>query len=89
MGSVILCIYERCSIGGYDQFFNVFMADVQISKDFISREYRTVVVNSGLVTTDGKRASAGGVIDVCTSKVLRIHIVDAFKYFMRLVCRWK
>jgi N-acetylglucosaminyl-diphospho-decaprenol L-rhamnosyltransferase len=67
-------------IGGLDELYRIFMADVALGAVAKHLGYKVVVTGRVSVRSDGLRASRGGLRSVFSSRVLRIHIVDAIKY---------
>ncbi|MBI1220669.1 MAG: glycosyltransferase [Rhodobacteraceae bacterium] len=71
------------AIGGLDETYYVFMADVDFCRRARASGYRVSVTSLATVRADGIRASSGGLIDVFRSRALRIHIADAVRYYWR------
>ena len=71
-------------IGGFDERFFVFMADVEMCRMAWKEGYEVAVTSAVTVRADGVRASQGAFRDIIHEKVLRIHIMDALKYQMNV-----
>ncbi len=76
-------------IGGLDPRFYLFMADPDICYKCWDAGYRVRYISSIEVGADGKRCSAGGLLQFFENKVLRLHFKDALayelKYFLKKV----
>jgi N-acetylglucosaminyl-diphospho-decaprenol L-rhamnosyltransferase len=71
------------SIGGLDERYFVFMSDVELGLRARDEGYAVAVTASARVRADGIRASRGGPLSVFRSRVVRIHLHDAFIYHLR------
>lgn len=80
------CVFMRhqfwLDVCGYDERFFLFMADVKMGRDAIEMGKKSYLLKSSSVIADGIRASEGGVTALFTSRVLRWHVKDAFRYFL-------
>jgi N-acetylglucosaminyl-diphospho-decaprenol L-rhamnosyltransferase len=74
-------VWDR--LGGLDEAYYIFMADVDICRRAHRIGSRVVITSKATVRADGLRASAGSLRDVFNNRVLRIHIADAVKYYWR------
>lgn len=83
---IVMDLNDFKSIGGFDERYFLFMADVAVSKSLASIDKKTYYCSAVNVYPDGKRASAGGFLSVFSSKVIRIHLVDYFKYLLASGC---
>jgi N-acetylglucosaminyl-diphospho-decaprenol L-rhamnosyltransferase len=85
--SSFLCVSKECwhSVKGFDERFFVFMADVDFGKKCKMNSYMSVLLRSSYVLADGVRNSRGGFFNIFSSKSLRIHILDAFKYYLKWI----
>lgn len=70
-------------VGELDERFYLFMSDPDYCLRAKEKGYSSFYDASLLAYADGKRASAGGMLKVFNSRVLRIHIFDAFKYYLK------
>ena len=74
-------VWEK--LKGFDERYFLFMADTQMCLD-VQRQGKKVLFFSKIeVLADGKRCSHGGFFDIFRSKVLRIHIRDAVRYWLK------
>lgn len=73
-------VYDE--IGGFDEKYFLFMADIDFCKQLSRIGMKSVYLKTPYVFADGKRASDGGVLSLFKSKALRIHIADAIKYYV-------
>jgi GT2 family glycosyltransferase len=78
-------IWER--LGGLDESYEIFMADVALCQAVHALGYRVVVSSAVTVRADGLRASQGGLGAVFHSRALRVHVRDAVKYQLRNIFR--
>jgi len=67
-------------VSGYDERFFLFMSDTQMCHKAWENGFRVVYYAQTSVRADGKRLSAGGIFDFFRKKVIRQHLIDAFKY---------
>lgn len=72
------------AIGGLDETYYVFMADVDFCRQAHALGSRVVITSRATVRADGLRASAGGLFEVFRSRALRIHIYDLIKYYVKV-----
>ncbi len=70
-------------IGGFNEDYFLFMADSEICLEVWKRGYRVQFFSEVEVFADGIRCSGGGFIQFFKSWVLRQHLKDAWKYFIR------
>jgi GT2 family glycosyltransferase len=75
------------TLGGLGEDYFVFMADPDYCYRAWTQGWQTVYLASTTVWADGLRASAGGVGRLFTSRALRIHVLDALKYWWRYLGR--
>lgn len=71
-------------IGGLEEAYYIFMADVDFCRRVHALGYRVAITSRVTVRADGRRASSGGLLDVFRSRALRIHISDAITYYRRI-----
>jgi N-acetylglucosaminyl-diphospho-decaprenol L-rhamnosyltransferase len=71
------------AIGGLDERYFVFMSDIDLCRRAHERGMRVVLTSTVDVQADGVRASRGGLLAIFHSKALRIHVRDAFVYYLR------
>ncbi|MGF1737309.1 glycosyltransferase [Photobacterium satsumensis] len=79
---LLIDIKTWTELGGFNERYYIFMADVDIGKriqDFMKYSY---LDRSLVISADGVRSSNGGLKNIFSSKVLRLHIIDAIKYFL-------
>lgn len=78
------CIFIRKDfwdkVGGFDERYYIFMADVELCFQAWKHGYKVVYYPEVCVYADGKRASSGSLRNVFNNWVLRQHFVDACKY---------
>ena len=67
-------------LGGLDELYQIFMADVALGVAARRLGYRVVITGRVTVRADGLRASSGGIRALFSSRALRIHLVDAIKF---------
>lgn len=72
--------WESC--GGLDERYFVFMADVDYGLRCKQAGLKSILFRSMEVLADGVRSSGGGLMDVFRRKTIRIHLIDAFVYFV-------
>lgn len=70
-------------VGGYNEHYFLFMADIELCVRAWESGYRVVYYPETQVWADGKRLSAGGLLTFFKSWVLRQHVSDALKYTLR------
>ena len=70
------------AIGGLPEENFLFMSEPHFSQSAKNLGYNTVIYSDIAVISDGIRASGGGLSGILKSKVLRMHILDAFKYYL-------
>ena len=70
------------TLGSFNEKYYVFMADVDICVRAWKNSIRVILDRSLEVLADGKRSSQGGILGILKSKVIRIHILDAYRYFL-------
>ncbi len=75
------------SIGGFEEWFYIFMADPDICFQAWLRGHRVVFYPEVVVYADGVRCSAGGVKDFFRKWLLRVHVWDALKYQIKYLGR--
>jgi len=75
------------SLGGFDERYFVFMADVDYGMRCRRYSHPMTLIRSICVGADGIRSSRGGLLDLFKSKSLRIHISDATTFFIRRALR--
>lgn len=69
-------------IGGFDERYFVFMADVEYGNRCRDIGQPMQLVTRYCVAADGLRSSRGGIASIYKSKSLRIHLRDAVTYFL-------
>jgi len=70
-------------IGGFNEAYFLFMADVELCFETWKINKRVVYYPDVQVYADGKRLSAGGFCDFFKNWILRQHVVDAIKYQLK------
>jgi GT2 family glycosyltransferase len=70
-------------VGGFDERYLLFMADTEMCLQAWQKGLRSVYYPETCVFADGKRLSAGGVLDFFKSWILRQHVKDSMKYTIR------
>jgi N-acetylglucosaminyl-diphospho-decaprenol L-rhamnosyltransferase len=70
-------------IGPKDERYFLFMSDVDICRTAWAKGFEVHFVGETQSLHDENRLSGGGVMDYFKKKVVRIHVVDAFKYFKK------
>jgi len=83
--SSFICIRKDLwnEIGGFNEQYFLFMADAEICLEAWKKGYAVRFFSEVDVLADGVRCSAGGFIQFCKSWVLRQHLKDAWKYFLK------
>jgi N-acetylglucosaminyl-diphospho-decaprenol L-rhamnosyltransferase len=71
------------ALGGLEERYEIFMADVALCQSAHALGYRVVVSSAITVRADGIRASRGGLSALFHSRALRVHVRDAVKYQLR------
>lgn len=77
---------KKCweKIGSKDERYFLFMSDLDICRKAWERGFEVHFVgNTEAVHNDAKRLSSGGVLDIFQKKTLRIHLMDALKYYLK------
>lgn len=74
-------------VGGYNEYYYLFMADTEMCLKAWEMGYRVVYYPEARVYADGKRLSAGGFMKFFQSWFVRQHVIDSLKY--RLKHFWK
>lgn len=74
-------------VGGYNEWYFLFMADTEMCLKAWEMGYRVVYYPETRVYADGKRLSAGGFAKFFQSWFVRQHVIDSLKY--RLKHFWK
>ncbi len=69
------------TIGFHDEKYFLFMSDIAICRDAWAKGFEVHFVGSAKAHHGEKRLSSGGFRDIFKKKVLRIHIMDAIKYY--------
>lgn len=72
-------VWRKC--GGFDERFFVFMADTEYGARCRRNDLNSYLFRDLKVEADGLRSSAGGVVDVFRKRTIRIHLMDAFRYY--------
>ncbi len=79
-------IYTRkCwdSIGPKDERYFLFMSDVDICRKAWSKGFEVHFVGNAEALHNSDRLSSGGILSVFTKRTLRIHLKDAFRYYLK------
>ncbi len=71
------------AMGGLDERYFLFMSDTEMCLRAHERGMRVGVTSVVDVQADGVRASRGGLLAIFYSKPLRMHVRDAFVYYLR------
>lgn len=72
-------IYKE--VGGFNEKYFLFMADIEICHEVRKLGYKSIYLKTECVIADGKRASEGGFFSLFRNRVLRMHVIDAMKYY--------
>lgn len=82
-------ITRKCwnAIGPNDERFFLFMSDVDICRLAWEHGFEVHFVGSAEGLHNESRLSGGGVMDIFKKKVLRIHLMDAVKYYLKYLRR--
>lgn len=70
-------------IGPNNELYFLFMSDVDICRVAWSRGWEVHFVGETHALHNDERLSAGGITDLLKSKIMRIHVWDAAKYYWR------
>lgn len=70
-------------LGGFDEYYHIFMSDVEMCRVAWKHGLKVVYLAEVQVEADGKRCSAGNIFDIFRKRLVRIHALDAGKYFFR------
>jgi GT2 family glycosyltransferase len=70
-------------IGPKDERYFLFMSDVDICRTAWDHGFEVHFVGETQATHEQARLSGGGILDVFRKKSVRIHIVDAMKYYWK------
>ncbi len=83
--SSFICIRKNIwdTIGGFNEEYFLFMADSELCLQTWKLNYRVVFFPQAEVYADGIRCSGGGLHTFFTNWVLRQHVKDAWKYFIK------
>lgn len=73
--------WER--VGGYDEYYFLFMADTEMCFQAWAAGYRVVYFSKTKVCQDGIRVSRGGFLNFFRSWTMRQHVLDSIKYRLR------
>ena len=72
-------------VGGFDSRYFLFMADVDLCRQAWRAGWEVWLHADSAVTANGHRASAGGALDLFRSAPLRRHVVDAGRYYLKVI----
>jgi len=70
-------------IQGFDERYFLFLADTELCYRAQQKNKKVVYVSESVVSADGIRCSEGSLLDLFRKKVVRTHLLDAWKYFWR------
>ncbi|MBT4936842.1 glycosyltransferase family 2 protein, partial [Candidatus Peregrinibacteria bacterium] len=70
-------------VGGFDENYKIFMADVELCFQAWKRDYKVMYYPEVHVYADGKRSSSGSFRNFFNNWILRQHFKDACKYHMK------
>lgn len=70
-----------------DERFFLFMSDVDLCRQLWKKGYEVHFVGATEAAHREGRLSGGGIIDVFRKKTLRIHVWDAFRYYLKYLFR--
>ncbi len=70
-------------LGGFDEYYYVFMSDVEMCFQAWKMDMRVVYLPDIEVEADGIRSSAGSLSDFFKKRLVRVHMRDAIKYHWR------
>lgn len=69
------------AVGGLNPKYFLFMADIEICKKAYELGGKVIYDPTYKAIADGRRCSEGGIISIFKSRTLRIHLIDAIKYY--------
>ncbi len=70
-------------LGGFDTRYFIFMSDVEMCLQAKRIGKKVIFYPEVEVLADGRRCSEGGILDIFTKKIIRIHFVDVFRYYWK------
>ncbi len=70
-------------VGGFDEYYFLFMSDTEMCFRAWEMNYRVVYYPQVRVYADGKRLSAGGFLKFFQSWIIRQHVKDSLKYMWK------
>lgn len=70
------------AIGAHDERYFLFMSDVSLCRTAWERGYEVHYVGDAKAAHNDERLSSGGFFILLRKKVLRIHLLDALKYYL-------
>jgi GT2 family glycosyltransferase len=71
------------ALEGLDERFFLFMADPDFCLRAFRMGYKSLLYSKRKSLADGRRASSGGVGSIVFNAVLRVHIVDMIRYYIK------
>lgn len=71
------------AIQKHNDYYFLFMSDVELCYDAWKNNYEVHIVGSVKALHNDTRISTGGIKEVFTRKLVRIHILDSIKYFSK------
>ena len=79
------CVFIRRSyweqVKGLNPKYFLFMADIEVCEKAYEHGGYVLYDPSHTALADGKRCSEGGAMSLFTSHALRMHVIDAYKYY--------
>ncbi|MEA2006918.1 MAG: glycosyltransferase family 2 protein [Patescibacteria group bacterium] len=77
---VMICRKFWDDVGGFNERYFLFMADIEMSARAWEMGHQVVYYPDTKVYADGKRLSAGGIGQFFENKFVRRHVIDSIKY---------
>ena len=71
------------AVGPKDERFFLFMSDVDICRRVWDKGFEVHFMGATEALHNDSRLSAGGILDFFRKKTMRIHLKDAFKYYLK------
>lgn len=70
-------------LGGFDEYYAIFMADVEMCWQAWAKGMKVVYLADAQVEADGIRCSRGTIFSIFKSRMIRIHSIDAVKFWWK------
>jgi GT2 family glycosyltransferase len=77
------------TVGGFDEQYFIFMADVEMCYQAKKEGKKVIFFPFTSIQADGIRCSQGNLLQMCTKKIIRIHMWDAMKFHWNRLCKDK